>query len=467
MSNDNREPQRNKSAVIKPFVPESAAWVGMTLFVVGIGVMYMSSRARPALMDTVNYTGIAIAAVGCLLWFISGMDRAQLFEWLRSGATALLLALMIRWAVAEPYRIPSGSMEPTLHGDPRFGRGDRVFVNKWVYGLRYPFMNKRIWYGKAPERWDLVVFKTVEEDAVHKTLVKRIVGMPGEHVQIRDGRVYADGEPLELPSEMSDDTYFTTPLDGPYGVQTPERFSVIPDGHYLVLGDNSAHSRDGRYFGWVPNEHIVGRVSCIWFPPQRWRDFTGFARTWWWRGILALVFLAIILRLFVGRLYPAHNADDPKKIDHLVVSFAQYGLHLPAMSRLATRWRAPQRGELVMYAAENPEDNVTHLLVGRVAALPGEHVQLQDGLLTVDNETVKLPPPAPECYAGPHGKAKYGRGKSKEHSVVPEKHYFILADETIEDALPPDSRTLGWIPLERIAGRAVWCWWPPQRMGRR
>ena len=331
---------------MKPLIPESAAYLGAVLFIAGIAVMYRSGKMPPASADRMNYVGIAIAAVGCLLWFTSGMDRAQTFEWMRSGLTALLLALAIRWAVAEPYRIPSGSMEPTLHGDPRFGRGDRVFVNKWVYGLRYPFMNRRIWHGNPPQRWDMVVFKTVEENATHKTLVKRIVGMPGEHLQIRNGKIYADSVPLELPPDMPD-IYYTTPLDGPYGVQPSEKFAHIPEDHYLVLGDNSAHSRDGRYFGWLPNEHIVGRVACIWWPPTRWRDFTGFSSTWWWRGLLALLALVLLARLFAGRLCPAHNPDDPNKIDHLAVSFAHYGFHLPVLDRLAMRWREPARGDLV------------------------------------------------------------------------------------------------------------------------
>ncbi len=465
MAKEKRETKQSETTVIKPLIPESAAWLGGALFIAGLAVVYLSGRAHPAATDKINYLGIAIAAVGGLLYFTSGMDRAQLFEWMRSGATALLLALLIRWAIAEPYRIPSGSMEPTLHGDPRFGRGDRVFVNKFVYGLRYPFMNKRIWYGKEPQRWDQVVFKTVEEDAVHKTLVKRIVGMPGEHIQIREGKVYADGAPLELPPGMDEDTFFTTPLDGPYGVRNEERFSQVPEGHYLLLGDNSAHSRDGRYFGWVPNEHFVGRVACIWWPPPRWRDFTGFSTTLWWRALVALLILAVVLRLFVGRFCPVHRPDDPARIDHLVVSFAHYGLHIPGVNSLVMRWREPQRGDLALYTAKDPDDGAAHLLVGRVAALPGEKVFLEDGALTVNDDAIMLPAPAPERYAGTHPTAKYGRSRTKEYSVVPEGHYYILADETIEDAIPPDSRTLGWISRTNIIGRAVCCWWPPQRIG--
>ena len=467
MAKEKRETKKSEVLVVKPFIPESAAYLGMVLFIVGIAIMYLSSRAQQTAIDRVNYLGIAIAAIGCLLWFTSGMDRTQLFEWLRSGATALLLALMIRWAIAEPYRIPTGSMETTLHGDPRFGRGDRVFVNKWIYGLRYPFMNKRIWNGQAPQRWDVVVFKTVEENATAKTLVKRIVGMPGEYIQIRNGKIYANEEEVELSSALPADIFYTTPLDGPFGVQPAENFARVPEGHYLVLGDNSARSRDGRYFGWLPQEHIVGRVASIWWPPPRWRDFTGFSQTVWWRGILALLGLAVVLRIFALRLCPVHNPIDNNKIDHLVVSFAHYGFPVPFANKLLFRWSMPKRGDLVLYYANDPEGDNSHLLVGRVAGLPGEQVQIQGEVFTVNNEAISLPSPAPERYAGTYENARYGISKSKGYTSVPEGHYFILADETVSEGLPPDSRALGWISLEQISGRAVCCWWPLLRIGRR
>ncbi len=467
MAKDKRESKKNESAELKSLIPESAAYLGILFFIAGVAIMYISGRAQGVLVDRMNYLGIAFAAVGCLLWFTSGMDRVQVLEWLRSGVIALLLALAIRWAVAEPYRIPSGSMETTLHGDPRFGRGDRVFVNKWVYGLRYPFMNKRIWNGAPPQRWDIVVFKSIEEDAIHKTLVKRIVGMPGEIIQIRDGKIFANGEEVELSPELPPDTYYTNPLDGPFGVQPSEVFSHVPEDHYLVLGDNSAQSRDGRYFGWLPKDHIVGRVACVWWPPPRWRDFTGFSQTWWWRGLVLLVVLAVLLRIFAGRLCPVHNPTDINKIDHLVISFAHYGYPIPFVNKLLTRWCDPKRGELVLYTAKEPKEGKTHLLVGRIAGLPEEQVQVQEETFTVNGEIQPLPSPAPERYAGSYGNARYGRSKSREYSVVPEGHYFILADETVPDGLPPDSRTLGWIPLDQISGRAICCWWPLRRIGRR
>ena len=458
------KPEEKEEKIV---IPQAAVYPGIALAVIGFIAFYLSGRANPGIFTWQSYASLAVLIVGGLLWLTSGMDKPHLIEWGRSALLALSLALVIRWAIAEPYRIPSGSMETTLHGDPGFGKGDRVFVNKFVYGLRYPFMNKRIWKGRDPERWDLVVFKTVEEDAIHKTLVKRIVGMPGEHIQIREGRIYADGTPLTLPPEMPQDLYYTSPLNAPYGVQEPEAFSQIPPGHYLVLGDNSAHSRDGRYFGWLPNEHIVGRVSCIWWPPFRWRDFTGFSHTTVWQVFIILLALCCVFRLTAGRLCSVQTSDTPPGVDHLLVSFLHYGPRVPFLKSTPFLWRKPGRGDLVLYSATDKENKTKSLLVGRVAALAGEQVAFANGTLLVNDTPVSLPKPAPEQYPAAPREAPYGRNKTKEHSLVPPGHCFILSDTTSEEEIPQDSRSLGWVPEHNLVGRAVFCWWPLKRAGHR
>ena len=114
----------------------------------------------------------------------------------------IVLILVLRWAFVELYRIPSSSMEPTLHGDPRFFHGDRVAVNKLVFGPRVPFTTIRLLPLSAPKRWDIVVFNAVDPDAPHKILIKRVVGLPGERVNISDGKVYADGAALAPPEKL-------------------------------------------------------------------------------------------------------------------------------------------------------------------------------------------------------------------------------------------------------------------------
>lgn len=450
-----------------PVIPAIAAYPGALVFLFGFALFYLTGRANPGMFTWRTSVAIGIMVLGGLLWFTSGMDKPHLLEWLRSAFIALFLALTIRWAIAEPYRIPSGSMEPTLHGDPRFGRGDRVFVNKWIYGVRFPFLNKRIWYGRKPERWDIVVFKSVEKNALHKTLVKRIVGMPGEHIQIRGGKIYVDGQPLTLPPDMPQDIFYTSPLGAPYGIQEPDAFSRIPEGHYLVLGDNSAHSRDGRYFGWLPNEHIVGRVSCIWWPPQRWCDFTGFSKTWWWRTTLILVVVFVLLRVFAFRLCAAPATDSTPKVDHYVVSFLHYGLHLPFFPMVLLPWRNPERGHKVLFSAFDEEKKHRFLSVGQVVGLPDEQIHFSNGVLHINGEPVKLPGLDGNRYEIPSHSAPFGRSKAKEYSLIPPDCYFILSENKDHHSARFDSRSLGWIERERILGKVVFCWWPPAHWGKK
>ena len=412
--------------------------------------------------DLTTYGGLGLCLAGISSWWLSGMERAQAVEWLKSAGFALLLALTIRWAVAEPYRIPSGSMETTLHGDPSFLKGDRVFVNKFVYGVRWPFTNHRIWNGHAPQRWDIAVFKSVEEDAVHPTLVKRIVGMPGERIEIRGGKVYADGVALELPDALPPDTYYTSAGAGmsrmKYGVRSADEFSVVPEGHYLMLGDNSAHSRDGRYFGWLPNEHIVGRVASIWWPVGRWRDFTGFSQTWWWKTLLTIIGVLVFVRLFLGQSWPVVMNGDGK-VRHLFVSFVSLGLRVPFLGMWLTQWGQPERGQLVLYRSKHEAVPPDALLFGRVAGLPGEQVQIENGVLTINGESVQDADWLGGTALGDAG-ANAVYGKKKKHSAVPEGHYFLLADPPGEDGAV-DSRLLGWIPKRDLLGTAAAIWWPP------
>jgi signal peptidase I len=440
--------------VNEALIPAQASYVAAIIFVMGLVFLYILGKNVQDSFTWKNYLAIAVMVIGAILWFIAGMDRRQVIDWFRSGLIALLLALTIRWAVAEPYRIPSGSMETALHGDPRFGRGDRVFVNKWILGLRYPFMNKRIWQGKLPERWDIVVFKTVEEDAIHQTLVKRVVGLPGEEVQIRNGKVYIDGTPL-VPPESVGDIYYTTPLDGPWGVHPTETYSKIPPENYLLLGDNSAHSRDGRYFGWVPNAHLVGRVSAIWWPPPRWRDFTGFTQTFWWRAIVSLLLCLVVLRLFVGRICTVKR-EEGGALGRYLVSFLNYGLLLPFVLKRIVSWKKPARGDLVLFKVQEKESREMHFLLGRIAALPGERVSFPEGKLHIDDSLVEMDVFSSRDYEMDAADIKFGKVKSKTFSVVTENAYCILSDDKEDCPYENDSRSLGWISDGDILGKVVW-----------
>ena len=354
------------------------------------------------------------------------------------------IALIFRWLVVEPYRIPSGSMEPTLHGDPRWWVGDRVFVNKYVYGHRYPFINKRIWKGQEPERFDIVVFKSAEEDPEFPILVKRLIGLPGDKILIRGGRIFVNDEPLEMPPDLAANYYTTY---GRYGVSETDEFMVVPDGHYLVLGDNSAHSRDGRVFGWLPNENIVGRVASIWWPIGRWRDFTGFSDTWWWRISSALVVTYLVWRMFFGRSWPVHgnvlgNALAPRA--QLYINRIVFGWHFPLSRLRIIPGRKARRGELVAYYADWEQDLV--VLAVRIIAMPGESVRITDADILVNDERI--------------GSAPADGVTLEEESDT--NGYFILAENADE---LPDSRVLGRVRRSDLIGPAPFIWWPPAKWG--
>lgn len=434
--------------------------LGILSGAVGFGVLLAPRWGwlRPG--DLTIYTGLGFLLGGMAASWLSGLPRDKAIEWVKGAGFALLLALTIRWAIAEPYRIPSSSMEPTLHGEESFLKGDRVFVNKWVYGLRWPFLNKRIWQGAEPQRWDIVVFKTVEPDALHPTLVKRIVGLPGEHINIREGKIFADGKELPIPDKLPEGQFYTSDEFNPsmrYGVRPEEEFSQVPPGHYLVLGDNSPHSRDGRYFGWLPEENIVGRVACIWWPLGRVRDFTGFSHTWWWRGLVALLGVYIFLRLFIGQSWPV-LMEGSRRVQHIFVSFIALGLRLPLAGLWLFQWASPQRGALVLYRSKDERVPKEALLFGRVVGLPGEQVEIEEQGIRVNGTVLTL-----ECWTGnvnavhPDAQAIYGR--KKKNTSVPAGHYFLLADPPTE-ANALDSRVLGWVPAGDILGVAKAVWWP-------
>lgn len=438
--------------------PGRGASAGGTL--VAVGTLLVVGSVITQSGGWMLYGGIACAVLGAAVWTLSGVEWRQALEWGKSGAIALGLALAIRWAVAEPYRIPSQSMYPTLNGDERFGQGDRVFVNKWIYGVRVPFMNQRLWHGAAPKRWDVVVFKTVEENALHDTLVKRIVGMPGERIQIRDGKVFADGKPLEIPPGMPPGTRYTSPntpwSDMRYGILSDDAHALVPPGHYLLLGDNSANSRDGRAFGWVPNEHLVGRVASVWWPPRHWRDFTGFSRTLWWRGGIVLLAAYTALRLIAGRSWVIFRQDGAR--EHVVMSFLHLGLRIPLTPWWLLRWAAPRRGDLVLYHMHSARHADGILVAGRVAALTGETVRIVEGALEINDAPLDGVP----ALEGRRFRDDLpGAALGGKKAAVPEGHLFLIADGPEgDDTL--DSRVLGFVPARNVSAKAVAVWWPPR-----
>ena len=197
---------------------------------------------------------------------------------------ALLLALIIRTFLFQPFSIPSGSMMPTLLV------GDYLFVSKWSYGFsKYsipfspPLFEGRL-LGSAPDRGDVVVFrKPREEDTDY---IKRLIGLPGDRIQVRDGVLSINGKPVprEAVGEFVADDGTTVPqyretlpngvsyltLDlSPSSAGDNTREFVVPDAHYFMMGDNRDNSLDSRFdVGYVPFENLVGKAQVIFFSVQ-------------------------------------------------------------------------------------------------------------------------------------------------------------------------------------------------------
>lgn len=165
-------------------------------------------------------------------------------EWAHSIIVALILTLIIRTFVVQAFKIPSGSMRPTLL------EGDKLFVNKYVYRF------------EPPKRGDIIVFKYPADPK--KDFIKRLVGLGGDTVEIRDGKVYVDDRVLDDPKLFSAFYYYN---HDPYG--GPDEKIKVPDDSYYVLGDNSSNSTDSRFWGFVPKKSVLGKAVFRWWPPRR------------------------------------------------------------------------------------------------------------------------------------------------------------------------------------------------------
>ncbi len=195
-----------------------------------------------------------------------------LVEYARSFFPIILIVLLIRSFLFEPFRIPSDSMMPTLLD------GDFIFVNKFTYGLRLPVLNSELIDLSEPQRGDVVVFRLPSEPSTN--YIKRLVGMPGDRISVRNKRVYVNDE---LQPVVLDGAYEGFGHTGAQiGLETlgsvthrvlyiPERPSqdfegVVPDGHFYFMGDNRDNSRDSRFpeVGYVPAGNVVGKAVRIW-----------------------------------------------------------------------------------------------------------------------------------------------------------------------------------------------------------
>ena len=186
-------------------------------------------------------------------------DNSWIVELGKTMILSVFLALGIRTFVAEARWIPSGSMEPTLHGVQDQWKADKIIVDK----VKYKFAN--------PQRGDIVVFsppETVQNNPKREAFIKRVIGLPGEKVELRAGKVYINGNPLQENVYLSSSVRTFVEACNSTGLQPPflAKPEVIPPNSYLMLGDNRSSSYDGRCWGVVPRERIIGQAVVRFWP---------------------------------------------------------------------------------------------------------------------------------------------------------------------------------------------------------
>lgn len=199
-------------------------------------------------------------------------------DYSRSFLPVLLLVFVLRGFIAEPFRIPSGSMLPTLE------LKDFILVNKFTYGIRLPIVHTKVLDIKQPERGDVVVFRYPPNPS--QNYIKRLVGLPGDEVVYRNKRLFVNG--VEVKTSTLDDyieegssiaqTRFEAQIPSSDG-DSAAKFSIlhtkgrsgnssrrwrVPEGHYFMMGDNRDNSADSRSWGFVPDKNIVGRAFFVW-----------------------------------------------------------------------------------------------------------------------------------------------------------------------------------------------------------
>ena len=219
---------------------------------------------------------VLLAALSGIIWLLGALFRQSgswPVEYARSFFPLLLLVLVLRSFIFEPFRIPSGSMKPTLL------IGDFILVSKFAYGVRLPVIHKKVLDVGEPERGDVAVFRFPRDERLD--YIKRIVGLPGDEIQYRDKTLTVNGvvaaqnligeykdpdggnEAIIEKTETLDDLEHQI-LISTSRINANELEFTVPEGTYFAVGDNRDNSNDSRYWGPVPEENLVGKAFMVW-----------------------------------------------------------------------------------------------------------------------------------------------------------------------------------------------------------
>ena len=209
-------------------------------------------------------------------------------EYARSFFPVVLIVLLLRSFLAEPFRIPSASMMPTLL------IGDFILVNKFTYGIRLPVFNNKIVELNKPARGDIVVFRYPKDPTVD--YIKRVIGLPGDKITYEDKKLMVNGQAIGYKSQgfyqgigqgvdMTGSEHLLENLTGVehsilirHDASSAEGVYVVPANNYFVMGDNRDNSNDSRYWGTVPEENLVGKAFFIWMSWDWQNKGVGFER---------------------------------------------------------------------------------------------------------------------------------------------------------------------------------------------
>lgn len=203
------------------------------------------------------------------------LNEPVIVEYARAFFPVILVVFILRAFIVEPFRIPSGSMMPGLLA------GDFILVSKYSFGVRFPGLNVKIIDSGSPQRGDVMVFRFPDDPSIN--YIKRTIGLPGDHVVYRNKRLFING--VEMPQKLvapylmresgqrlTEMQHWVETLGGVQhdilkaGSDRDLTLEFrVPAGHYFVMGDNRDRSNDSRYWGYVPENHLIGRAFFIWF----------------------------------------------------------------------------------------------------------------------------------------------------------------------------------------------------------
>ena len=191
-----------------------------------------------------------------------GRKKGVFREYAEAAAIAIILALFIRTFVIQAFKIPSGSMEPTLLV------GDHILVNKFIYGIKIPFIHKTLIPISEPKRNDVIVFIYPVDKS--KDFIKRVIGLPGDRIEMIDRKIFINGK-------LFNDTHGSYSDHSEKSVHSlwKTRFGPVdvPADHLFVMGDNRDNSRDSRFWGFVPLKFVKGKALIVYWSWPHWKRF--------------------------------------------------------------------------------------------------------------------------------------------------------------------------------------------------